>query len=110
MKKVTDAFGIDNLLLNEISQRASNGKPFIEHLGSSKNFLHFDKLMFLPNQLHEFMLMDDVDVDTTTIIGPKAEKPLEIQTPMMITGITYGVISKQAKIALAKASTRITTL
>jgi len=105
MKKVTDAFGIDDLLLNEISQRASNGKPFIEHLGSSKTFLHFDQLMFLPNQLHKFMLMDDVDVNTTTIIGPSAKKPLEISTPMMITGITYGVVSKQAKIALAKAST-----
>jgi len=49
MKKVTDVFGIDDLLLDHIYKRASKGKPLIEHLGSSKNFLSFDQLMFLPN-------------------------------------------------------------
>lgn len=60
--------------------------------------------MFLPNQLHEFMFMDDVQVSTKTIIGPSANKPMELETPMMVTGITYGVVSKAAKFALAKAS------
>lgn len=104
MKKVTDVYNIDHRLLDEIAFRAFKGKPLIEHLGATRNFLGFDKLMFLPNQLHEFMLMDEVEVNTKTIIGPKANKPLDIETPMMITGITYGVVSKAAKLALAKAS------
>ena len=104
MKKVTDVYGIDNRLLDEIAHRAFKGKPLIEHLGATRNFPGFDKLMFLPNQLHEFMLMDDVQVSTRTVIGPAADKPLELKTPMMITGMTHGVISKAAKFALAKAS------
>lgn len=64
MKKVTDVFGIDNRLLDEIAHRAYKGKPLIEHLGAERSFPGFDKLMFLPNQLHEFMLMDDVQVST----------------------------------------------
>jgi len=105
MKQPNDVFGIDNLLLDEITKRANQGKPLVEHLGATKQFPHFDRLMFLPNQLHQFMLLDDVSINTTTVIGPKAQKPLEISTPMMITAITYGVVSKAAKIALAKAST-----
>ncbi|WZL72216.1 FMN-binding glutamate synthase family protein [Clostridiaceae bacterium 35-E11] len=105
MKKVTDIMGINQLLLDEIRKRGKKGNPLIEHLGTTKQLPHFDQLMFLPNQLHEFMLMDDIEVNTKTLIGPKANKPLEISTPMMITAMTYGVVSKEAKLALAKAST-----
>lgn len=104
MKKVTDVYGINNRLLDEIAHRAFKGKPLVEHLGATRSYLGFDKLMFLPNQLKEFMFMDDVQVSTKTVIGPSAKKPLELDTPMMITGITYGVVSKAAKFALAKAS------
>lgn len=105
MKKVTDVFGINDRLLDEIAHRAFKGKPLVEHLGAIRNFPSFDDLMFLPNQLHQFMLMDSIPVNTKTIIGPKAKKPMVLETPMMITGITYGVVSKAAKFALAKAST-----
>ncbi|MDW7652329.1 MAG: FMN-binding glutamate synthase family protein [Bacillota bacterium] len=104
MKKVTDVMGINNRLLDEIAHRAFSGKPLVEHLGATKQFAHFDSLMFLPNQLHEFMLMDEQEVSTKTVIGPNAVRPLRIETPMMITGITYGVVNKAAKLALAKAS------
>lgn len=104
MKKVTDVYRIDKRLLDEIAHRAFKGKPLIEHLGTTRSFPGFDRLMFLPNQLHEFMLMDNVQVNTKTVIGPSAKKPLELETPMMITGITYGVVSKATKLALAKAS------
>ena len=104
MKKVKDVTGIDDRLLDEIAHRAYIGKPLVEHLGSTRQFAHFDSLMFLPNQLNEFMLMDEANVTTKTVIGPKARKPMEVSTPMMITGITYGVVSKAAKLALAKAS------
>jgi len=104
LKKVTNVLGIDDLLLDQIAHRGYEGKPLIEHLGSTRSFPTFDQLMFLPNQLHEFFLMDNVEVTTKTIIGPKSKRPLELETPMMITAMTYGVISKAAKFALAKAS------
>jgi len=104
MKKLTDVFNIDELLLDEIYHRANKGKPLIEHLGATKSFPDFEDLKFLPNQLHEFMLTEDVEVSTKTIIGPNAKKPLEIDTPMMFTATTFGVLSGAAKIAFAKAS------
>jgi glutamate synthase domain-containing protein 2 len=109
MKKLTDVYNIDKLLLDEIYKRANNGKPLIEHLGPTKPFPDFDQLKFLPNQLHEFMLMDDIEINTSTVIGPNSVKPMELKIPMMITGMTFGVVSGACKIALAKASSIVGT-
>ena len=38
MKKITDVYGIDNRLLDEIAHRAYKGKPLIEHLGAERSF------------------------------------------------------------------------
>ena len=46
---------------------------------------------------------------TQTIIGPKAKKPLTINTPIYITHMSYGALSKEAQIALAKGSAAIKT-
>ena len=31
------------------------------------------------------------EVDMTVTIGPKAKKPMEIQIPLMISGMAYGI-------------------
>lgn len=109
MKKLTDVYNINKLLLDEIYKRASNGKPLYEHLGSTKSWPDFDQLKFLPNQLYEFMSMDHTNINTKTIIGSQAKRPMEIDIPLMITGMTYGVISGASKIALAKAAALVGT-
>ncbi|WP_202708563.1 FMN-binding glutamate synthase family protein [Sporosalibacterium faouarense] len=109
MKKLTDVYNIDKLLLDEIYNRASNSKPLYEHLGSTKPWPDFDQFKFLSNQLHEFMSMEHTNIKTKTTIGSQAKRPMEIDIPLMITGMTYGVISGASKIALAKAAALVGT-
>jgi glutamate synthase domain-containing protein 2 len=45
-----------------------------------------------------------------TVIGPKAKKPLQLELPIMITGMSYGgSLSLPIKIALAKGATIVGT-
>jgi glutamate synthase domain-containing protein 2 len=43
-------------------------------------------------------------VDTTTIIGPRAAKPLVLENPVYVSHMSFGALSREAKIALAKGS------
>ncbi|MGB6865684.1 MAG: FMN-binding glutamate synthase family protein, partial [Candidatus Aminicenantaceae bacterium] len=49
-------------------------------------------------------LNKDVPVSTETTIGPMAKKPMVIETPVYVTHMSFGALSKEAKIALAKGS------
>ncbi len=99
-------------LLNvlEISLRAEHGKIIQRPLGSSKQFLGFDGLMFIPAQLARLPLEGEVTVDMKVTIGPKAQKPLVVDIPLLISGMGYGIaLSEEAKLALAKAAKQVGT-
>jgi glutamate synthase domain-containing protein 2 len=51
----------------------------------------------------------DVDVNIQTIIGKNAQKPLVIESPIYITHMSFGALSRETKIALAKGSAAIKT-
>ena len=65
----------------------------------------FDDLVFLPAQLAK----RPVDyfketIETGTILGKNSKKPVQIDVPILIAGMSFGALSRSAKIALAKAS------
>lgn len=43
-------------------------------------------------------------MDTTTVIGPNAKKPLILDNPVYISHMSFGALSKEAKISLARGS------
>ncbi len=49
-------------------------------------------------------LEEDAEVSTTTIIGKNAKKPLVIESPIYVSHMSYGALSKESKVALAKGS------
>jgi len=90
-----------------IAERAKNGKPLSEPLGSTLNFKDFQDLMFVPNM---FPLPDGTPLDKKVTIGKKAKKPMELPVPFMIAAMAYGSsVSMRVKLALAKASTVVGT-
>ncbi|AFM43176.1 glutamate synthase family protein [Desulfosporosinus acidiphilus SJ4] len=94
----------------EISLRAEKGKLIERPLGSPRRFPHFDTLMFVPGQMARLPKEANVAVDMKVTLGPKAQKPLTIETPLMISGMGYGIgLSEQAKRALAKAAKQLQT-
>jgi glutamate synthase domain-containing protein 2 len=98
--------------LAEIDYKASMGKHRIRGCATPRKMPGFDDLMILPGQLTR-MPLDTYreNCDTRTVLGKRfAKKPLVIETPIMIAGMSYGALSKEAKIALAKASKLVGTV
>ena len=49
--------------------------------------------------------MDPKQVNTKVTIGPKAKKPLELSTPIMLSVMAYGLsVTREVKIACAKGA------
>jgi methylamine---glutamate N-methyltransferase subunit C len=94
----------------ETSLRAEKGTPISRPFGSPQRFSAWDKLLFNPVHLKTLPTPTNIDVNTSTIIGPEATKPLKLGIPIIISGMSYGgALSKKSKIALAKASTLANT-
>lgn len=101
-------FSVINLL--ELSLRAETGKVIKRPLGSPKHHMGYDTLMFNPRQMTIISLSEDTKMDMSVTIGPKAQKPMTIDIPLMIAGMAYGLaLSEEAKIALARASKNLKT-
>ena len=64
----------------------------------------WDDLQVLTAQLHRVPLLDDDPVDTRVTIGPGAQKPLHLDIPLFVSDMSFGALSREAKIALAKGA------
>ncbi len=69
----------------------------------------WDDLQLLTAQLARQPLADDAPVDTTLVIGPNADDPLELEIPIFVSDMSFGALSEEAKIALAKGAERAGT-
>lgn len=91
--------------LIEAAMRAESGKELSRPLGSPVVLSPWTKLYLNPKQLFELPTSDYTSVDTTTVIGPHAKKPLQLDIPVLITGMSYGgSLSLQMKVALARGA------
>ncbi|MCD6460106.1 rubredoxin [bacterium] len=88
----------------DIHQIAVSGESIIEPMRSRKPVISWDDLLIKGAQLAKIPLNKDVPVKTQTVIGPNAKKPLVIETPLYVSHMSYGALSREAKIALAKGS------
>ena len=92
----------------EIKDLAQNGLKNHGHHGPSAamgvdrdTLPKWEKIQFLPAQLARRPLADDADVDTRVVIGKNARKPLSLEIPMFVSDMSYGALSREAKIALS---------
>jgi glutamate synthase domain-containing protein 2 len=93
-------------VISEVKYKAETGKHRIRGCGSTRKFPNFDDLLILPSQLSRLSIDTyREDCRTQTVLGARfAKKPLVIETPIMISGMSYGALSKESKIALAKST------
>jgi len=93
-------------VISEVKYKAETGKHRIRGCGSTRKFPNFDDLLILPSQLSRLSIDTyREDCRTQTVLGTRfAKKPLVIETPIMISGMSYGALSKESKIALAKST------
>jgi len=75
------------------------------------NKVSFEDLVFVPAQLNKRAVdYFREEIETKTVIGKESQKPVELKTPIIIGAMSFGALSKEAKIALAKASTMAGTI
>ncbi len=68
------------------------------------NLPTWDDLQFVVGQLHKLPLLDDEPVGTKLIIGPKAQRPLELDIPLFVSDMSFGALSEESKVALARGA------
>ncbi|NLA61062.1 MAG: FMN-binding glutamate synthase family protein [Firmicutes bacterium] len=89
----------------EAMMRAQLGMPLQRPFGSPNVLSPWHKIFLNPRQLHHLPTADLKEIDTETVIGPRAKKPLRLDIPIMITGMSYGgSLSLKLKMAFAKGS------
>ena len=69
-----------------------------------KDLPHWDDIQILPAQMARKPLLDNVPVRTSVTIGQREEKPLKIDIPLFVSDMSYGALSEEAKIALARGA------
>lgn len=95
--------------MDAIHQMAISGKSIVEAMYTEFPMPNWDDILILGCQLNPQPLEGDVEVNTQTIIGKTADKPLVIESPIYITHMSFGALSRETKIALAKGSAAIKT-
>ena len=94
-----------------IQSLAKNGLKKVGHHGPSaamgvdRNTLpRWDNIQYLPAQLARRPLMDEDEVNTSVTIGPAAGNPLQLSIPIFVSDMSFGALSAEAKIALARGA------
>jgi glutamate synthase domain-containing protein 2 len=94
----------------DIQEIARNSRTVDEPMRTKEQVISWDEILIKGAQLAKIPLDQDEPVNTRTIIGPGAAIPLVIESPIYISHMSFGALSKEAKTALAKGSAAIKTL
>jgi glutamate synthase domain-containing protein 2/nitrite reductase/ring-hydroxylating ferredoxin subunit len=77
----------------------------VEAMGVPRSLLPgWDSIQLLTAQLHRIPLLDDEEVGSNVVIGPNAKKPLQLEIPLFVSDMSYGALSEEAKVALARGA------
>ncbi len=90
--------------MEEIHQMAVSGHSVHAAMGTKMPMPGWDDILLLGAQLDPMPLDDDAPVRTTTVIGPNAKRPMILDNPVYISHMSFGALSRETKIALAKGS------
>ncbi|MCP4148136.1 MAG: glutamate synthase [bacterium] len=97
------------IYMEDIHKMALTGKSLIEPMRTRVKVIPWSDILIKGAQLAKLPLNKEIPVNTKTVIGPGARQPLEIETPVFITHMSFGALSKELKIALAKGSAAVKT-
>ena len=90
--------------MEEIHQMAVSGKTIGGSMGTKMPMPNWDDILILGAQLNPPPLEDDAPVTTMTIIGKHAKRPMILENPVYVSHMSFGALSKEIKVALAKGS------
>ena len=88
-----------------IKDIAASGKSITSAMGSLKRLpFSLNDLHFIPAQVNKIPLNADEEVNTEVIIGHASKKPFKISSPIMISGMSFGAVSKNVRLVISNAA------
>lgn len=101
----------DAATIHEIQRAAREGLYKIRGFGAKRALPHFDDLVFLGASVSRYPLEGYRErCDTDVVLGERhASKPLHLQIPITIAGMSFGSLSANAKEALGRGASAVGT-
>jgi len=98
-------------VLHYIHRAAEHGLYDIRGLGAKRSVPSFDDLVFLTASLSRYPLEGYREKCVTkTVLGTRfAKKPIELEIPITIAGMSFGALSANVKEAIGRAATAMGT-
>ena len=90
--------------MSDIHHISVSGKSVIEPMRTRVPTFSWDEILIKGAQLSKLPLNKSQPVRTQTVIGPGAATPLVIESPITITHMSFGALSREAKLALSMGS------
>ena len=90
--------------MEEIHQMAVTGNSVNGAMGTQMPMPGWEDILLLGAQLNPPPLDEDDPVTTMTVIGRHAKRPMILKSPVYISHMSFGALSREIKIALAKGS------
>jgi glutamate synthase domain-containing protein 2 len=106
-----ESAGYDRSTIDYIHTAAQRGLYEIRGLGAKRKVPHFDDLLFLGASLSRYPLEGYREKCVTkTVLGTRfAKKPIVLDIPITIAGMSFGALSANVKEALGQAATAMGT-
>jgi glutamate synthase domain-containing protein 2 len=93
-------------VIDDIHIKSEMGRYRMRGMALFKKIPSWDDLTFLPGTLTRFVIEGYREkCETRTVLGPNAKRPLILDIPIYITGMSFGALSYEAKVALARGAT-----
>ena len=94
-----------------VQELARNGLKNFGHHGQMSamgvpltDLPRWDDIQILTGQLARKPMLDDDPVGSGLCIGPNSKKPLTLDIPLLVSDMSFGALSKEAKTALSKGA------
>jgi len=95
--------------IDDLQLKASKGHTPVRGMGAWRKFPHFDDLVFLCAQNSRPPIDHYREpCSTEVVLGARyAERPLRLKAPIIIGAMSFGAVSRETKLAVAKAATMV---
>ncbi|MBL4768749.1 MAG: FMN-binding glutamate synthase family protein [Rhodobacteraceae bacterium] len=104
--RMGDSFIFPPRVIDDIHIKSELGRYRMRGMSLFKKIPHWDDLTFMPGTLTRFVIEGYREKCLTkTVIGPRAKRPIELDIPIYVTGMSFGALSYEAKTALARGAT-----
>ncbi len=91
--------------VTDIKAAAATGQSVIRAMGSAKKMpFSLGDLHFLPAQVFRIPLDKEESVNTEVLLGPHAKKPLRTLSPVLISGLSFGAVSRNVRTIISRVA------